>query len=197
MSHGAVIVLLVVVGLVLVSPDKIVIFVELIKLLDDLAGSNLDNLLVIFIVVPSSSGLFALTLLGFFFLTFAFGFFSTTSAAFTALIVSIAILVFFLDTFIKAFDIFRGLTSLGCLNLLDPLSPFFEHALSNLILFHFVDLSFDLVLSVHVLAHVRLLNLFPLIHGLLCPINRICTRLSRHAQENHFLLTDLVNAFTS
>ena len=124
MSHGPIIVLLVVVCLIFICPNQVVVFVKLVEFLDNFAWSNLDNLFVIFIIVSSSSGFFTLAFLGLFFFAFAFGFFSTTCTI-AALIISISVLIFFLNTLVESFDVFGRLSTLGGFDFLDPLTALF------------------------------------------------------------------------
>jgi hypothetical protein len=160
-SHGSVIVLLVVVRLVLICPDVVVVFVKFIVFLNDFARTDFNDLFIV-VAIISSSSLFALAFLRLFLFAFALG----CAAVFVISVATLAIFVIFIfnDTFIESFDIFGGLSSFLGLNFLNPLATVLEHFLLDLVLFHVEDLLLYIVLSIKVLTHVGLLDFFSLKH---------------------------------
>ncbi len=192
MSHPSVVSLLVVFRLILIRPHIVVVFIEFIKLLNDLTGTNLDDLLLFVIVIPSST-LFLSLAFRLFLFALALGFFSTVAFTFSVL----TFFFLFFDAVIEAFYIIgRFAASLSFL-CLDPVPAFLQHLFPDLILFHVVDLILYVILGIHVVIHVRLLNLFALIHSFLCTIDRLVPWFTAHAQENHFFLTEIIDSLAS
>jgi hypothetical protein len=192
MSHSSIVSLLIIFRLILVRPDIIVVFIELVKLLDDFTWTNLYYLLL-FVIIVASSTLFLALALRLLFLALTFGFFGT----FTVALSIFAVFFFFLYTVIESLNIIGGLASSLSFLSLDPISALLKHLFFDLVLFHVVNLFLNVSLGVEVVVHVRFLDLFALIHSLFSPINGLVLRFATHTQENHLFLAKIIDTFAS